>query len=164
MDNQNQLLKNKKGVGAYTVRAISMISMIIIVCLVFVAALWIQFSKPYDIRGLENAQIAKKIVLCLTNDTLVLPQESFTEKRLNECIKTDQNIFIKLTFEGKEIVSGRKELEVYCKIQNKVSGNYLPACLNYNYTVLNSSYREDKLNVFLSLDKNRQNVQLIPNK
>ena len=63
--------------------------MIIIVCVVFIGVLWIQYSKPYDIRTIENVQIAKKLVLCMTNQNLVLTQENFNEQKLNECIKTN---------------------------------------------------------------------------
>ena len=138
--------------------------MIIIVCLVFVAVLWMQYSKPYDIRRLENAQIAKKVILCMTNESLVLTQENFNEKTLNECIKTTSDVFLNLTFDGKSVSSGKSSLEVYCQVQTTVTGPYLPSCLKENYTVLNSTHQTDQLNVFIALDKNKKNVQIIMSK
>lgn len=158
------LIKNKKAATAYFINSFYRIMMIIIVCLVFVAVLWIQYSKPYDIRKIENAQIARKIELCLVGNNLVLAQEDFIEKKLNDCIKTDSDIFVNVTFGEKSISSGKQELRVYCQIQNQVTGRYLPSCLNYNYTILNSSHQIDQLNIFLALDKNKKNVQMMPNK
>lgn len=157
-------LKNKKAAASYAMISFYRIMMIIIVCLVFVACLWIQYSKPYDIRKIENAQIARKIELCLLGNNFVLAQEDFTEKRLNDCIKTDQDIFVNVTFGEKSLSSGKQELKVYCQIQNRVTGRYLPSCLSYNYTILNSNYQASELNIFLALDKNKKNVQMMPNK
>ena len=159
-----KILNNKKGAASYTIISFYRIMMIIIVCLVFVAAIWIQYSKPYDVRKLENAQLAKKLVLCMADDNIVLTQGAFTEKRLNDCVKTDVDVFINLTLDGKSITSGKQELGVYCGIQNKVTGQYLPSCLNYNYSVLNSDYQTDQLNVFIALDKSKENVQMIMSK
>jgi hypothetical protein len=159
-----KILNNKKAAASYAIISFYRIMMIIIVCLVFVAVLWMQYSKPYDIRKLENAQIAKKVILCMTNESLVLTQENFNEKTLNECIKTDNNVFLNFTFQGKSITSGKRELEVYCQVQTRVTGPYLPSCLNENYSVLNSSHQTDQLNVFIALDKNSKNVQVIMNK
>ena len=132
---------------------------IVLVMMSFLAIMWIRFSQPYDIRPLEAAVIAKRSIECLSQDQMIL-ESNFYREKLKGCLDVDENnIFLMIKFQDKNITIGREILENYCKSKENAEGKYLPFCYEQSYDVLNSTQKLDEINVFVAIDKSNKNVK-----
>jgi len=156
---KKEFLGNKKATqSSYMVTWTYRIVAIVLIVMGFIAILWIRFSQPYDIRPLEAAVIAKKSIECLSQDQMIT-NSTFNKEKLKGCLDLDEeNIFLIMKFQGKNVTLGRDTLEMYCKTAN-VEMKYKPFCYEQNYDVLDENQKLDEINVFIALDKSGKNVK-----
>lgn len=153
-------MKNKKaGLGDFAGHWIIRLILIAFIVAIVIFVVFLRFSKPYDIRALEGTLIAKESVNCLTSHGSLMI-ENFNSGRIEKCLSLDkENVLLIVQFKDKKITLGKEDLEFYCRAEEKkTSGNFMPFCLNQDYSVLDSGKLE-KLNVLVALDKHEKNVK-----
>jgi hypothetical protein len=150
---------SKKAQSEYPVIFIYRFLMIVLVIGVIVGVVWWKFSRPYDIRPLEASTLAKRCIECITENN-VISLNNFNEQKVLNCLEIDkENTFLSFNLINEKNFSlGNQDLRIYCEAEEKTSGKYLPSCFNENYSVLNSSYGINTLNVFIAIEKHEKNV------
>ena len=145
---------NKKAqIGESTLWIYRFIIIIIIVgSIIFVVVKY--YSNQQDIRPLEASLLSGKLISCLTPNI----DSKFNLDVIRECITVDDDIFVNITFEDKNLTFGNDALGVMCKAKEKgTQGKNLPYCFADTYKIIENN-QEKELNINIVIHKSEKNV------
>lgn len=128
----------------------SIVIIIIIGGIIFVVVRY--YSSQQDVRPLEASLLANKILNCLAPET----SSKFNYETINNCIATDNEVFINLTFENKNLSLGNDLLATLCQAK-KIKGKNLPYCFEDTFLLLDKG-QEKNLTIEIAIRKIEKNV------
>lgn len=156
----NKMLMNKKAQIAHGIIWFYKIIMIVLIVGGIVGAVYLHYSKQYDIRELESGVLASKIIDCFS-DQGKINGEDFSIEKLESCLDFDEEeIFVNLTLvdNEKSISLGKEGLLFYCEaMEQGTKGAKLPNCFSENYDIIYNNNPE-QMKIFIAILKTEKNV------
>jgi hypothetical protein len=154
------MIKNKKAQIGHGIVWFYKIVMLVLVIGGIVGAIYVHYSKQYDIRELESGVLASKIIDCFSEQGKI-KNSDFTIEKLDSCLEFDEEeIFVNITLieNEKSIFLGKGGLLFYCEaIEQGVKGKKLPSCFNENYNITYDNTPE-QMKIFIAILKSEKNV------
>jgi len=157
-------MKNKKAVlGGETVMWIYRFLLIGIMLIGFIAVISNFYSVKYDTRPAESALLARRIINCISINSIV-EIKAFDSDKVSECAglsKEETNeVYIDALLDystSSRFVIGDFTLKALCGSK----GEYVPYCLNQKYYLLlkqNGNLERAKLDLLIAIKKLEKNV------
>ncbi|MCL6500501.1 MAG: hypothetical protein K6T16_00505 [Candidatus Pacearchaeota archaeon] len=148
-------IKNKKGQTENAVIWLYRFFILVVVIGGTIGIVAMHYSKQVDVRNVESAIVAKKIVDCIAPDGIV---QEFGKDMLKECIPLDeQEIYLNLTLGNDNFDFGDRLLATLCGAKEKGSVKYPPSCLEQRYYLVQNNENKH-LSLFLAIKKIEKNL------
>ena len=114
------------------------------------------YSRQFDIRDIEAAIIARKIMREVAPNGLV---KEFNKEAIKQELNLDEEEFyLNLSLDEKTIIFGDPSILTLCQLkERKVKQKYPPACLRERYYVLDGN-ESKQLDIFIGIRKVEKNT------
>lgn len=153
--NKNLMLNSKAQLG----HGITWIAKFLILILAIggiVTIVSAHYSKQFDIRDVETATIARKLISCIAPTGVI---EDFSSEIIKKCLTLDEKeLFLNISLDDKSITLGDDFTLTQCELkEKKVRLKFPPACLTEKYYVLKDGKLE-QLTLFIAIKKFEKNL------
>ncbi len=156
-------MNNKKGQIGHGLTWLWKFALLVLMLGIVVAVVISHYSKQFDIRDAETSAISKRLVECLAPKGVWTATTVLSTETVESCVPLDENeIYLNITFDGKNLEIGKPLLATLCQtLEQKSKIRLYPSCLDSRYHILKqtgTTTESSTLNIFIALRKTEKNL------